>query len=563
MVAHPTLLRAPGSAARAAGPLIVKRNDDNFVDAMLNELADHNGLTSVATTRVLPSHSGGALTLFQPVHRVFQLALLEVACDRVGQPRLDPAKIESAGMVLRRRATDASGRVTSDQLEGWMQEAPTPASRVAGATQKRKLRGWVGFNGRVNGHGTDLDRDPDPARRAGSLGTGRPELDLRLLIAKGNAGALSERVIPLFPAPPSVCAATGKTLLYGLIPVSSSEQSEVPEEPPSFDRGTLAAHMPNLLRGGLAAAIPKKGDFLSWTEASTAAKDSEIGGFLDQLRQVTIEMDAFGPSAESRALFATLDAIDLTFFDVNAWPPGKTDAAFFEMAELQILQAFSHTRIEMPGLVHRSAAVFLRDASQVLLEGDDRGAAVRMPIAWPTIGVQRAGLIVDAAQAAMRARLKSIVPRTPQFGDATREYRLRAFVRVKDEDGCPPSIVWSDYSEPFVIAPWYAPSDAPPALIPLPDAMDRNALKQLKPNVAFAVPKKLADFMNGNDPKDLVSGGGNDGANGIGLDWICSFSIPIITLCAFICLNIFLSLFDLIFRWMAFIKICIPVPKKA
>ena len=41
---------------------------------------------------------------------------------------------------------------------------------------------------------------------------------------------------------------------------------------------------------------------------------------------------------------------------------------------------------------------------------------------------------------------------------------------------------------------------------------------------------------------------------------VCSFAIPTITICAFIVLNIFLSLFDLIFRWMAFIKICIPIP---
>ena len=33
-----------------------------------------------------------------------------------------------------------------------------------------------------------------------------------------------------------------------------------------------------------------------------------------------------------------------------------------------------------------------------------------------------------------------------------------------------------------------------------------------------------------------------------------------ITICAFIVLNIFLGLFDLIFRWMMFIKICIPIP---
>jgi hypothetical protein len=547
-----------------AGPVIIKRTDDNFVDALLDELADHDGLNGVMTARVRPDKGSGALTLYQPVHRVFQIALLEVACDRVGQPRLDPRKIESAGMVLRRRAADAAGRVTSDALEGWMQEAPTPASRVAGTSQKRKLRGWVAFNGRANGHSADLDRDPDPARRVGSLGTGRPELDLRLLVARGSAAALSERVIPLFPAPPSVCNAAGKTLLYGLIPVTSSEQSEVPEPPPTLDRSTLSQHLPNLLRGGLAAAIPKKGDFLSWSEASSAANESDIALFVTQLRQIAIEMDAFGTSAEARALFATLDAIDLTFFDVNVWPPGTTPTAFAEMTAIAAFNSLTGGHAQLPGLVHRSAATFLRDAATVLVEGDDRNAAVRMPLAWPTLTTQQASNILDAAQASMRARLTAIVPRTPQFADPTREYRLRAFVRVKDDDGgsCPPALVWSDYSEPFTIAPWYAPSEAPPALIPLPDAMDRNALKQLKPNVAFAVPKKLADFMNGNDPKDLVSGKGNEGS-GVDLDWICSFSIPIITLCAFICLNIFLSLFDLIFRWMAFIKVCIPVPRKA
>jgi hypothetical protein len=563
MVAHPTLLRGAGTTARTGGPVILKRLDPTFVDALLDELGDHGGLTSALATRSRPQNSNGALTLYQPIHRVFHVALLEVACDRVGQPRLDPTKIESAGMVMRRRPTDGSGRVIADQLEGWMQEAPTPASRVAGTNQPRKLRGWVGFNGRVNGPTTDLDRDPDSARRAGALGTGRPELDLRLLVARGNAAALNEQVIPLFPAPPSVCEATGKTLLYGVIPVASSEMSDVPEEPAPFNREMLASHLPNLLRGGLAAAIPKKGDFLSWREASTAAKGSDIELFVAQLRQIAIEMDAFGTSAEARTLLAALDTIDLTFFDIATWPPGTTNTAFTEMAALAALNALTNGHAVLRGLVHRSAATFLRDAARVLLEGEDQSASVRMPLSWPTIAPQLAGRIVDAAAASMRARIKSIVPRTPQFGDPSREYRLRAFVRVKDND-CPcTSLVWSDYSEPFTIAPWYAPSEAPPAIVPLPDAMDRNALKAMKPNVAFAVPKKLADFMNGNDPKDLVSGDGNTGSSGIELDWICSFSIPIITLCAFICLNIFLSLFDLIFRWMAFIKICIPVPRKA
>jgi hypothetical protein len=47
----------------------------------------------------------------------------------------------------------------------------------------------------------------------------------------------------------------------------------------------------------------------------------------------------------------------------------------------------------------------------------------------------------------------------------------------------------------------------------------------------------------------------------MGLTWICGFNIPAITICAFLVLNIFLTLFNLVFGWLFFIKICVPFPK--
>src|SRR5690606_3245333 len=138
-------------------------------------------------------------------------------------------------------------------------------------------------------------------------------------------------------------------------------------------------------------------------------------------------------------------------------------------------------------------------------------------------------------------------------------YVVRCFVRLKPECGCPARTVWSAESEPFVIAPWYEAAGAPPARIDLPDLSDRALLKSLKPNVSFTVPPALQGLLAGN-PKDLMEGKGGGAPLGIG--WICSFSIPVITLCAFIVLSIFLGLFDLIFRWLAFIKVCLPYPKR-
>src|SRR5262249_24819983 len=57
--------------------------------------------------------------------------------------------------------------------------------------------------------------------------------------------------------------------------------------------------------------------------------------------------------------------------------------------------------------------------------------------------------------------------------------------------------------------------------------------------------------------KDL-DGGGNSPCQG-GLGTICSLSIPIITICAFIILIIMVSLLDLIFHWVPYFMLCFPV----
>jgi hypothetical protein len=140
--------------------------------------------------------------------------------------------------------------------------------------------------------------------------------------------------------------------------------------------------------------------------------------------------------------------------------------------------------------------------------------------------------------------------------------RFQAFIRVKREDGCPPVTVWSEPSAPFVIAPWYDGADVAPVQIPLPDAGDRDLLKKLKPNVAFVVPESLMNMLNGNGAKDLADGKGKAGGAGSASAGYARSTFPSSRLCAFIVLNVFLQLFDIVFRWMMFIKICIPIPKK-
>jgi hypothetical protein len=49
--------------------------------------------------------------------------------------------------------------------------------------------------------------------------------------------------------------------------------------------------------------------------------------------------------------------------------------------------------------------------------------------------------------------------------------------------------------------------------------------------------------------------------DGIEVGMVCSLSIPIITICALILLMVMVKLLDMIFYWLPFFMICLPVPK--
>ena len=77
--------------------------------------------------------------------------------------------------------------------------------------------------------------------------------------------------------------------------------------------------------------------------------------------------------------------------------------------------------------------------------------------------------------------------------------------------------------------------------------------------VAVEIPPKIGKVLSGDLTKVID---GEEPSGGLELGWICSFSLPIITLCAFIVLHIFLGLLNIVFQWMLWFKICIPIPKK-
>jgi hypothetical protein len=212
----------------------------------------------------------------------------------------------------------------------------------------------------------------------------------------------------------------------------------------------------------------------------------------------------------------------------------------------------------------KTLARFVDLAYKILVEKDpDKSTSIVMPASWPTIKKSGKGAseqnIVTAIEACMLARWGDLSPAKGRFEDSDARYQLQAFVRVQDTPSCPPRTIWSDPTEAFEIVPWYESSGQPPVQVELPE-INKDTLKNLKPNVAFKVPVSVQQFMDKINMDDLMAGKSNKSDTRWGM--ICGFSIPIITLCAFIFLQIFLSLLNILFFWLPFIKICIPFPKK-
>ena len=176
--------------------------------------------------------------------------------------------------------------------------------------------------------------------------------------------------------------------------------------------------------------------------------------------------------------------------------------------------------------------------------------------------------MIAAAQNCLAARSRAVLAPEGRYQDPSRLYKLRLFLRVRGhdrgedrgEDHCPPRTIWSEYSDAFEIAPWYEAAGVvgPPVPLPRPTAA---FFKSAKPNVSFVVPDTLMNAIQGSSLGELGKGNGPSG--GLNLSWICSFNIPIITICAFFVLNIFLSLLNIVFFWLPFVKICIPIPSAA
>jgi hypothetical protein len=267
----------------------------------------------------------------------------------------------------------------------------------------------------------------------------------------------------------------------------------------------------------------------------------------------TLDLDAPDPSQSLRTYRLLRDYV-LMLKQLKGW-------GCFEGTSGPLRQALNRLRFSYSG---SSATTAVGDELathfRVLVERTNPGTTVPWPELWPAVSVGVAEAIAAAITNETNRQLAALRLREKRFDRRDAFYRLRGFMRVRSHDGCPPTLHWSAPSAVFSIQPWYETDGVPIHTIDLPDVKPSNVGK-FRPNVAFQLPPSLANLLNKTSPKQFLDGKGGS-QDGLELGWICSFSLPIITLCAFIVLNIFLQLLNIVFWWLFTIKICLPIPRR-
>ena len=137
---------------------------------------------------------------------------------------------------------------------------------------------------------------------------------------------------------------------------------------------------------------------------------------------------------------------------------------------------------------------------------------------------------------------------------AERLYQVSVHARVRGDHGCE-YLVHSAPSLPFHVASYYETRLMPPRPIQMPSLKD---LKKAVSGAAMILPEDLnAEVSKLRFPDGKVE------STGIALAgrWIYVFSIPIVTICAMILLMLMITILDIIFRWIPYAILRIPLPR--
>ncbi|MBX2998666.1 MAG: hypothetical protein KF893_09180 [Caldilineaceae bacterium] len=478
-------------------PALFEFHSDDFMEEFLAAAASPK-LTGLQTARLQPSAGNQPSKLFQPVHGCFYLAAASLCCRQPGFPDRQVRRNEGE------RAAFVLRKLVDGKEYAWVVEDEQP--------------GWKPLNG------------------------------------AGRALLTGEEQLPVFPVP----LADGRQLFCGYIPAASSETYKVPPGELAVDGEDLDAPiqelgsrftspltrepLPDNNPPGNFSLVDRLPDDVAWTTSVYLLV--ELWEFLQTyLKDATEAIAALPASANFHGDKAGEKRALLSFLQTQAYKGSLS------LAEALQTVAQNYEALNAPGGGDLDALGLSQDDYSLRGNHDLSNTALQT--------------LLDRVAAALPDERPPVA--VPKLDVSTSVRYVLRFVYERPQ--CEPTIVEvSQPSQPFTFAPFFDP-DAParPIRIPLPSDVSIAGMRKFKKNVTFMMSDAMRKKMNqvlgreesllSDDPKV------NAEDSGAAFAFICSFSIQIIFIIAFMLLLIFAFVFNIIFWWMAFFRICLPVPK--
>jgi hypothetical protein len=523
-----TLTVGPASSGLTQ-PWIAELRSDSFVSDFLGLVGGQNGASPDGLASTVPHLTAGGVPgapfrLFQPMSQCYYLVSATLVCRRPGIPdrAVKPARGERTSFVIR--------LLTADGEQAWVPAgghgsatAPDPGSPPSGQWQQATAGALVDGEEQFPMHAAPVAAFADAGTTAATLG-----------MATGTDST--------------------RTVFYGYIPVGRRERM-VPALPDPVT--TFNNYQPP---AGVASENP-------WVDELIARVVQPWQDLTKINKSNTWPNGAPASYPHYTSLYLLLDLADwlqkylpdvyraITGGPVPTGPQGD------------LYNFLSSTSPQVEVLVNNSptpistALAGLKNFTGLVTGEDIEGPTDQYDLSQPSPPGPFTDLINHALAAVQAAPAPTLPPElqgmikldpvAPPDGWTDPTYVIRA---VFEHDPCQP--VLSEASYQFELARAVDP-DAPARKIriQLPDVAN---MRKYQRGVALEMPSSLRSVINRVTPDVLKGQGLSDG--GVQLGMICSFSLQIIFICAFILLFVILLVLNFVFWWLPFLKICFPIP---
>ncbi len=477
-----------------------------------------------------------------PTHRTFHLVCCEVVCERFGLPALDPAQITSSGFVIR--------RLRNGEEQAWIMEDGEPI-------------GWRPVTSEL--------KDPDLDRRICANGT---------LSQPSNQFTYNgEQTHPLHPLTTRCEKDKRHTMLYGYVPLGGNyyerDADTLFDEESQKESATITARSLSWPFGYQGGKEQK------WTENSSL----QIAGGIptkEMFELLRLLVNRYHLGEEGIELNAELEELfaQIWFYDdrvlARQFRGGLANITNIE--QLKTGRKFHLTRYLRNCFTRGQDNPLV----QWIIEQEDAAdkaggldklsglAALPQDQGDGTLGYSLKLTASDAEDIrhhlGQRYREQTIAQAReiplPKFGQEEQDiFQIVPFVRFKNDQG-QEQIQWGEKesrSLQFRVASPFDPEASRPSLIPMPSLRDLK--RGLAKGASVLTPGDTFDLINGLNLKKGASEDVIGKGPKLGIQWICSFSLPVITLVAMILLMIMISLLNIVFFWLPWVRICIPFPK--